>query len=196
MLKCWFQALWGPKSGGDLWSTRSTPEWQPCCTHIAPLSCVQADGLGQTDRETSVWSPSPPRHRSSRGRDVAPQYGEGWRRATEVTRTAGGPVCSPVEGVMTKGQEWEGGGTFCMGTPVAEMPSSKPGCPLSALALKEPTRTQTLMCGGNLKLIDTLLHSLENWLLNKINLSNREAKSLTHISGSKPCHTVLSIKLC
>lgn len=126
---------------------------QPCCTHIAPLSCVQADGPGQTDRETSVWSPpSPPRHRSSRGAVMLPlNMAQGWRRGHGGHKDCSeDQFCSPVGGGHDQGSRVGRRRTSLLwASLLQEMPSSKPGCPLSALALKEPTRTQTLMCGAD-----------------------------------------------
>lgn len=110
-------------------------------------------GQGQTDRETSVWSPpSPPRHRSSRGAVMLPlNMAQGWRRGHGGHKDCSeDQFCSPVGGGHDQGSRVGRRRTSLLwASLLQEMPSSKPGCPLSALALKEPTRTQTLMCGAD-----------------------------------------------
>lgn len=92
---------------------------QPRCTRIVPLFCVQADGPGaDSQRDLCVVSLIPTMaQKQQRGRDVAPQYGAGVAQgATEVTRTAVRTSSAALwERVVTKGQEWEGGGHLYCG---------------------------------------------------------------------------------
>ena len=127
-------------------------------------------GQEQTDRETSVWSPQP--HHST-------EVAEGPRCCPSVWLRGGAgglgchedcsedQFCSPVGGVMTKGQEWEGGGHLYCGHLYCKR------CPAWNLDVPSvPWHWENLLehrhqCAGEMRKPQInwySLHSLQNWL--------------------------------